>query len=192
MYCNNCGKQLKENAKFCSNCGSSVNSNNTGNDKTSAQEKIFSQKGMPEEEIKIYRKWIAMDLIGIISVFVMLWNVSFHNEFHEETAEIITIIVLLAAEGFFAIQANRFIRFYRARDKVWFDAYEDHIEGLYMHINTNRGLVMYNYKFQEIKSVTRPKTNTIEIICNSGEKILVNFENDSSKVFKFIKAKIEQ
>lgn len=76
MYCNKCGKELKENETFCSNCGSKKENN---------------KQGMPFWKALILVVGIAILIIAGISGLANLMTYSEHksaNEYYEKTMKI--------------------------------------------------------------------------------------------------------
>lgn len=68
MFCNKCGKELRDGAKFCNYCGSEVIKNNSNNSKLNA----YAQKFVPKSWIKRFPNVPAIAfVISYVVVFII-------------------------------------------------------------------------------------------------------------------------
>lgn len=69
MFCNKCGRQIDNNAKFCNYCGNTVSNNILNNNQTNNTSKTKK---------KVYQKWWFW-LIIIIVILALFWGVIISN-----------------------------------------------------------------------------------------------------------------
>lgn len=78
MFCNNCGKEMAENAKFCSYCGNENNVTNTnGVDVTVADAIVKEQKPVKKSKRKIIG--IVLLCLQVISILGIVGNGKISN-----------------------------------------------------------------------------------------------------------------
>ena len=66
IYCENCGKQLEENARFCTSCGASYQTNDDGNSVSENHEECQETKTQPEPttEEKLQQATATIDAVA--------------------------------------------------------------------------------------------------------------------------------
>lgn len=61
MFCENCGKEIKENERFCQNCGQKIEVN-----EEKLQHKI--QTNFASKETKTKKKWIGLAIVALVII----------------------------------------------------------------------------------------------------------------------------
>ena len=72
-FCENCGSQLSEGAKFCSNCGATVTKANENGDVAAAQPMYPARTDAPEVKRKsVFRRWWFWAIVVIIAAALFM------------------------------------------------------------------------------------------------------------------------
>lgn len=128
MFCENCGKNIEDDAKFCEHCGAVINTPTISNEK-SEQTGVTSEKASVKKEVN-KPLLIAIIVIVVIAILGVIGTIAFEKYFYKKDDEAIKAVQDSYFEFLPEMTVGELItEYYDINENSWlYDSSEEQVE----------------------------------------------------------------